>query len=73
MARFHIATLISALQVLGLVSMLIYFAPLLGLIVVGIQKLAENSVTSQSNMTVAYEVMDKPSVSAHSEQRAMPR
>ena len=73
MARFHIATLIPVLQVLGLVSMLIYFAPLLGLIVVGVQKLAENSVTSQLNMTVAYEVMDKSSVSAQSEQREMLR
>ena len=67
MTRFRITTVVSILQLSALVALLIYLAPLLGMIVVGLQSLAGNSHISQSNMTVAYEVMDKSPVPAHSE------
>jgi len=50
-------------RVMTLAVLITYFAPMVGSVEVSLRALAYASTSSQENVTVAYEVMDPPSVS----------
>ena len=49
-------------RVMTLAVLITYFAPMVGSVEVSLRALAYASTSSQENVTVAYEVMDPPSV-----------